>query len=213
MTPEEYEQALSDLDAFDDELDDLESELNDDEDLKHYASPYYDPVKAHEYYMKTRELKGKSPTATLNAEGKQAARYVKQQLNGERKTKVQTHRDQTNNTITSLREQKKATVEAFKTEMQGKIAGLRAKLKGMSKVQKSMNREKIYSEIASLRDENKAERTRLQEEYSASSKALRTAHKDEKTRLKTEYDEKYAQELAKIQADPQFTKRKKRSRK
>ena len=26
--------------------------------LKHYASPYYDPVKAHEYYMKNRELKG-----------------------------------------------------------------------------------------------------------------------------------------------------------
>ena len=29
-----------------------------DELLQHYASPYYDPVKAHEYYMRTRELKG-----------------------------------------------------------------------------------------------------------------------------------------------------------
>ena len=27
------------------------------EPLQHYASPYYDPVKAHEYYMRTRELK------------------------------------------------------------------------------------------------------------------------------------------------------------
>ena len=26
--------------------------------LRHYASPYYDPQKAHEYYMRTRELKG-----------------------------------------------------------------------------------------------------------------------------------------------------------
>ena len=26
-----------------------------DELLQHYASPYYDPVKAHEYYMRTRE--------------------------------------------------------------------------------------------------------------------------------------------------------------
>ena len=25
--------------------------------LRHYASPYYDPQKAHEYYMRTRELK------------------------------------------------------------------------------------------------------------------------------------------------------------
>lgn len=25
--------------------------------LAHYASKYYDPVKAHEYYLRTRELK------------------------------------------------------------------------------------------------------------------------------------------------------------
>lgn len=30
--------------------------------LIHYASPYYDPVKAHEYYMKNRELKGRTST-------------------------------------------------------------------------------------------------------------------------------------------------------
>ena len=27
-----------------------------------YVSKYYDPVKAHEYYMKNRELKGRSTT-------------------------------------------------------------------------------------------------------------------------------------------------------
>ena len=32
------------------------------EPLQHYASPYYDPVKAHEYYMRTRELKAVSYT-------------------------------------------------------------------------------------------------------------------------------------------------------
>ena len=36
--------------------------------LRHYASPYYDPEKAHEYYMRTRELKGRS-TTSLNDEG------------------------------------------------------------------------------------------------------------------------------------------------
>lgn len=37
--------------------------------LRHYASPYYDPQKAHEYYMRTRELKGRS-TTSLNDEGR-----------------------------------------------------------------------------------------------------------------------------------------------
>lgn len=30
------------------------------DELYHYASQYYDPVKAHEYYMEHRELKGRS---------------------------------------------------------------------------------------------------------------------------------------------------------
>lgn len=33
---------------------------NDDE-IYHYASKYYDSVKAHEYYMQRRELKGRVP--------------------------------------------------------------------------------------------------------------------------------------------------------
>ena len=38
--------------------------------LIHYASPYYDPVKAHEYYEQHKHLKGR-PTGRLTDEGKQ----------------------------------------------------------------------------------------------------------------------------------------------
>lgn len=37
--------------------------------LKHYSSDYYDPAKAHEYYLKNRQLKGRTPGA-LSSEGK-----------------------------------------------------------------------------------------------------------------------------------------------
>lgn len=47
------------------------------ESFEHYASKYYDPVKAHEYYMKTRHLKGYDTQGkTLNDEGKQAKAYA-----------------------------------------------------------------------------------------------------------------------------------------
>ena len=36
--------------------------------LMHYASPYYDPVKAHEYYEQHKQLKGR-PTGRLTDEG------------------------------------------------------------------------------------------------------------------------------------------------
>ena len=51
--------------------------------LAHYASPYYDPVKAHEYYMKNRELKGRKSTTGLNEKGRIAAQYAKAQINAE----------------------------------------------------------------------------------------------------------------------------------
>lgn len=55
--------------------------------LRHYASPYYDPVKAHEYYMRTRELKGRS-TTSLNDEGKKVWSYTKNNIKTEKKLRL-----------------------------------------------------------------------------------------------------------------------------
>ena len=53
-----------------------------------YKSKYYDPVKAHEYYLKHRKLKSKpnrGSVASLNDEGKIAAAEVKEKLQEELK--------------------------------------------------------------------------------------------------------------------------------
>ena len=53
-----------------------------------YKSKYYNPAKAHEYYMKHRQLKGRkkaTSTADLNEAGKIAAKEVKEQLQAELK--------------------------------------------------------------------------------------------------------------------------------
>ena len=56
-----------------------------------YASKYYDPVKAHEYYMKHRQLKGRqsrTSTAGLNEMGKIAAKEVKEAIMADRKARA-----------------------------------------------------------------------------------------------------------------------------
>lgn len=64
--------------------------------IAHYASPYYDPEKAHEYYMKNRELKGRNSSGTsttdntistskLNDEGKAIWTQVKGNIKDEKK--------------------------------------------------------------------------------------------------------------------------------
>ena len=57
-------------------------------ELSHYASPYYDPVKAHEYYMAHRELKGRQ-ASKLNDEGKEIWSETKENITSEKKEKVE----------------------------------------------------------------------------------------------------------------------------
>ena len=226
----EYEQAMGDLDELDAQLDDLESSLP-DESLKHYASPYYDPVKAHEYYMKNRELKGENSrksTAGLNDEGKAVAQYIKNQLDTERKSKVDAHNNQTqaqidvkkNNMDSTINAKKKnmmASIESHKTQTKEKIEKLREELKGMSMDDWNKHAERIQSEIAKLRESNDTIRAKLQAEYSSESANLRTAykndstnlrnaHKTETARLSKEYEEKYKSELDKLKSDAKYIK-------
>ncbi len=60
-----------------------------DNNLQHYASPYYDPQKAHEYYMRTRELKGRRSATKLSDEGKKVWSYTKNEIKAEKKAKVE----------------------------------------------------------------------------------------------------------------------------
>lgn len=53
--------------------------------LVHYASPYYDPVAAHEYYEKHKHLKGRS-TGKLNDEGKEIWKITKSNIDKAKKT-------------------------------------------------------------------------------------------------------------------------------
>lgn len=94
-----------------------------------YASKYYDPVKAHEYYMKHRQLKGqnsRSSTAGLNEQAKAIAKQVKETIN----------------------EQKKAYLNDYKEKLKSKIKDIRARMKGMSPEDK----ERLKSEIEGLKN-------------------------------------------------------------
>lgn len=231
MTEADYRQAFQDLDEIDAELDDLESSL----ELKHYASPYYDPVKAHEYYMRNRELIGRRSTSGLNEEGKKAARYVKEQLTSERKEKQQDVKDeatadissvksQAQRNIESARERKKQQLENHKAAMDAQITALRATIEGLKGDEKKEQSAKVKEDIAGLREENKKQRDQLNAEYAEYTARVRANRSEdisdirsessrERASLKTEYDEKYIEELDRIKADPKMQKQKKSSKK
>lgn len=196
MSEEEYNEAMNSLDEADKEIDDFQNEMDkqlkdENDELQHYASPYYDPIKAHEYYERTKKLKGRTTTAGLNEKGIIAAKFVKDNLRNEKKQKSEKLRTDYKINKTSNRENRKAIlnthlanikgmIEAKRTVYKGKLGALNNKLKNMSPEQKKQQRESIKEEkarlkgeinadIKSIRDKNKAERERVTAEYKAQS--------------------------------------------
>ncbi len=80
-------------------------------ELIHYSSPYYDPQKAHEYYIRTRELKGKRSATKLNDQGKEAWSYTKESINKEKKIKAELEKKSRDEKIETFRIEAKATRE------------------------------------------------------------------------------------------------------
>ena len=204
MTEAEIREALADLDDFDQQLDDLEEYVNEDNELRHYASPYYDPVKAHEYYEAHKKLKGRTSLSGLNEKGREAARYVKNELTNERKQKVSAHKEQTNSRIEQKRSETKSARERFKTQMQSKIDRLKRSLEGLSREAKAELRGQVNDEIKSLREENRKEREQLSMALRSFTAGARSEHKTESNKLREEYDSKYIDELDRMKNDPEF---------
>lgn len=210
MTEEDFAQAFADLDAADEELDDLEAELNGGE-IRHYASPYYDPVKAHEYYMKNRELKGRSSTSGLNEEGKKAASYIRQQLINERKRKVSEHKDYTNSEIAKSKEAmdagiakskeaKDSGIAKSKEAMSASIAARQEKAsqdlateKEVTKQSISDYKDHIYAKIDVLRERlkgmSKADKEKNKDAINAEIAKLRDDNKAQREKLNAAYKE------------------------
>lgn len=140
--PEEEEE--EEEDEIDKMLDKLQLELESwDMVEERYASKYYDPQKAHEYYEKHKKLKGKTSTAKLNEEGKKAAKYVKQKI----------------------MEEKKAAIEAHKEEMNKKIKTLREKYKELPLADRKALKGEVANAIKALREEHKAAKAKIKEDY------------------------------------------------
>lgn len=168
--------------------------------LIHYASPYYDPVKAHEYYMKNRELVGDKNSSdssttstktkrkgTLNEQGKAAKDYVRQQIYAERdtnlanedaskKSQLEQIKNEKQSLLSKNAEEREAEISNYSNQMNSKIEMLSKRLKNMSSSGKSSQSQTILNEIAKLRNANKSKREELNAAYSAKSASINSEY-------------------------------------
>jgi hypothetical protein len=145
-------------------------------ELTHYASQYYDPVKAHEYYEQHKKLKGRTSTKGFSQDQKITAQYVKKQLTEERRAKTEQSKEKT-----------KSDIKNHTRQMQSEIASLRIMLDSGALADDPEKRYEFRSKIEALRAANDKKRNELLAEHEKYSDSL-----------KEEYDKKYEDELSKI---------------
>ena len=153
--------------------------------LAHYASKYYDPVKAHEYYLKTRELKGRRSSSNLNAEGKKVWSYTKNEISTAKKNDVQEEKNNRDNQIKELR----AKADKTRESISSKLEELRKSLSDIAKWNTELAEDKRDTAIELLRNQKipdglpEEERARRIAERNAKIAKLRDNAKEEKATI------------------------------
>lgn len=103
----------------------------DEIDLRHYASKYYDPVKAKAYYERTKELKGRQPAKpVLTKEQRErqtsAKAYVREQVNTQRTAATKAATAAQKARMEKLQKDAEAARERIVEKLKGLVESLKA---------------------------------------------------------------------------------------
>lgn len=90
-----------------------------------YASKYYDPEKAHEYYEKTKRLKGRRSNEGLNEEGIEAAEYMRKQVDEEHQKELDAQTAATKQQLKNIDEDLDTSVNKIKTDLESALEAAR----------------------------------------------------------------------------------------
>lgn len=181
---------------------------------KQYASPYYDPVKAHEYYEQHKQLKGNkrsTSTASLNEKGKKAALYVKKQIDEEHASEAKAHSEEVSKLREEAKSSTKAKIDSATQELKSKTEAMKVRLKKMNPAQRKQAEIHMRAEIEKLKKANEENRKALMEEYGVTSKAISEDASKKRTEISDKYHNKYADEVDAIKKDASMLKGKKSS--
>lgn len=133
-------------------------------DILHADSKYYDPVKAHEYYERTKQLKGYGDRSALKSEKKkQGWDYVKNQSNEAKRAELDQAREAHKKEVESLRNGADAKRKAIRERLAQILEQVSAKSETKRK-EIEIARDAQKDEIARKLKENLADVARKQKE-------------------------------------------------
>lgn len=197
------------------------------QELTHYASKYYDPVKAREYYLKNRQLKGRT-TAGLSDEGKNIWAVTKDNITSDKKRAIEAAKLKKEQEVESLRVKAQATRKSISdklkrlsimladkyksenTKLSNQIAAINDN-SGLTATQKEVKKNKLYGDRKRLSSDKqeelvksstnvKSERADIAVELKGAIKKARDAFVSTKESINSDYEKTYQKEYDNIKA-------------
>lgn len=131
--------------------------------LAHYSSQYYDPAKAHEYYIKNRELQGRQSMSALKTDAqKQAWTYAKAKIAEAKKGELSVASEENKRFLEGARSEAKAKRKEWSEKLKGILGD--TGLAGEKKQATEEIRARKEAELERVAGLAKAETTRITEE-------------------------------------------------
>jgi hypothetical protein len=187
--------------------------------LAHYASEYYDPQKAHEYYIQNRELKGQQSTsgltvkyATKSKRGdktvmkvnkaasdrkKQAWAYAKNQIGEHKKADLKGLSEQRKQVV----KQAQTTATARREEISNKLSNLLKLLTSQKSEDTDTIEENKKSALAKLDEERAAKARKIRDDASSKIDAIPSVPDSVRGPARDRLVEARAKKIAKINGD------------
>lgn len=181
------------------------------EDVVVHASQYYDPVKAHEYYLRTRELKGRR--ARANGEGLTSNQrigfdYSKSEIEKARQAELEKAQLDVQAQVEAFRNEAMAKVEEFTAKVQEVLNAIDSENANIINEINLKQKEDIAkvdsdlkSELENINKKKREELLQIQEDISQKLAAVPKVPKSVDKETAIRLAAKRSEELAKIRGD------------
>ena len=157
-------------------------------------------------YDEPKGTQGKTKRPTLNEQGKQVAKNVKEEITAEKNAATAEEQARHNAEMEILRDASKRTMEQHRKIMNERITSIQNMIKRMPETAKNSNVPKMRALIDKLKEDNNKKRVSLQEKYAKDSAKASEQTRTTKKSISEAAKKTYQEELDKITSSSQYIK-------
>lgn len=169
--------------------------------LQHGVS-LYDPAKAHAYYLRTRQLKGRrSVTDLTSTDQREGWAYVQSIVNGKKKLVLTNLADANKKALAQLKSNGQARTKEIRDNISAIIAALPPIPPGLSKEDRAKLSDGRKAQIASIRTDAINQRSQAITEIRASLDKARTNYKASREGIKAKFETELNQQFDSIKTN------------